>query len=346
LRYSRQVAVLQKYHFPIQIKNAQDAAEYKTYLQAIAVKSVGGIPTAFYSIDEVEKRYPQLVETTYKANVAQVSKREIGLRVSLKQVGLWASQEENWETLRKQFSLKAAENSEQRIAVLSSLDPSLRSRVDEFIRDAIVDENPSWAEEALQKTPLTEKTWTVSGASDPIIKEKGMFYRIEDLVKVEDKHILTFAQARPVLAKLVPKTVAAFTGKDNPLLNKMQEAFEALQKNPKDSKWIQSGTDPLKDQFKFVESLQEIKRSSKESWMKDQAFLMLPNVWSPIQVDESGEIVFFYLKERKTLETPILDQIPFGKQALAADAKAWVAERLLQKIKKEKAIVIPVKSEN
>lgn len=346
LRYSQQVAVVQKYHFPIQLKNAQDVAEYKAYLQAVAVKAIDGIPTAFYSLDEIEKRYPQLVETTYRAKIAEVSKKEIGLKASLKQISQWAAKEENWEGLKKKFSLPDAGSEEKRLAVLNSLNATLRLQVDSYIREALVDENPAWVEEALQKAALEEKTWSVSGNSEPILKEKGIYYKIEGLEKVEDKHVLTFAQARPALAALVPKTSAPFTGKDNPLIGKVQEAFQALQKNPEDSKWIQSGKDPLRDQFKFIGSLQEIKRSSKESWMKEQAFFMLPNVWSPIQVDESGEIVFFYLKERKTTEAPILDQIPFGKQTLAADAKAWVAERLLQKIKKEKAIVIPVKREN
>ena len=79
--------------------------------------------------------------------------------------------------------------------------------------------------------------------------------------------------------------------------------------------------------------------------MKEQAFMMLPEVWSPIHVDEHGEIVFFYLKERKTHADPILDQIVLAKQTLGADAKIYAAEKLLKKVKKKNAMVIPLEEE-
>lgn len=80
--------------------------------------------------------------------------------------------------------------------------------------------------------------------------------------------------------------------------------------------------------------------------MKEQAFLMLPGLWSPIHVAEDGQIVFFYLQEKKIGEAPILDQLSFGKETLAADAKIYVTERLLQTVKQKKAIVIPVQKED
>ena len=80
--------------------------------------------------------------------------------------------------------------------------------------------------------------------------------------------------------------------------------------------------------------------------MKEQAFLMLPDFWSPIHVADHGEIAFFYLQEKKTNSVPILDQLAFGKETLAADAKAYAAERWLQVVKKKNAIVLPVQKED
>lgn len=80
--------------------------------------------------------------------------------------------------------------------------------------------------------------------------------------------------------------------------------------------------------------------------MKEQAFLMLPEIWSPVHMDDEGQIVFFYLKEKKVNQAPILDQLNFGKETLAADAQRYVTERFLQTIKKKNAIVIPVQKED
>ena len=76
--------------------------------------------------------------------------------------------------------------------------------------------------------------------------------------------------------------------------------------------------------------------------MKEQAFMMLPDFWSPIHVADDGEISFFYLQEKKVTHEPILESLNFGKETLAADAKAYVTERLLQTVKMKNAIVIPV----
>ena len=61
---------------------------------------------------------------------------------------------------------------------------------------------------------------------------------------------------------------------------------------------------------------------------------------------EDGEIVFFYLQERKSSPAPILDQLSIGKETLAADAKAYFAETFLQKVKEKNAIVIPLQKED
>ena len=79
----------------------------------------------------------------------------------------------------------------------------MRSEIDAFARGCLVDENPNWAEEALAGAPLNERTWAVSGNEEPALKAEGIFYRVENLEKVDEKHILPFLQARAVLSKLV-----------------------------------------------------------------------------------------------------------------------------------------------
>lgn len=79
--------------------------------------------------------------------------------------------------------------------------------------------------------------------------------------------------------------------------------------------------------------------------MKEQAFLMLPNQWSPVHVAEDGEIVFFYVRERKPADLPLLERLSFGKETLSNDAKRYLAERLIETTQKKQAIVIPLQRE-
>ena len=114
---------------------------------------------------------------------------------------------------------------------------------------------------------MTEKTWTVSGTEDPALRADGVYYRVEQLEMVKDKYVLAFAEAREVLSKLVPAAEGELEKEKNPFAAASKEALAALQKDRQDPRWVQSGADPLLDQFKlerkepirrFVERLSRI----------------------------------------------------------------------------------------
>ncbi|MBU6447147.1 MAG: hypothetical protein KGQ49_07090, partial [Verrucomicrobia bacterium] len=85
--FARETAIVQAYRFPIAPSSAQDWAELQFYIQAVS----GGKewPKSILSLEEIEKKVPELVQKTVKAKVAEVSKKQIGLRASIKQVWDW-----------------------------------------------------------------------------------------------------------------------------------------------------------------------------------------------------------------------------------------------------------------
>jgi hypothetical protein len=344
--YAKETAIVHTYKWPLSIQTAQDLAEFQFYIKAVCPKGKESLPTAILPVDEIEKKFPQLVRRTFRAQVAEVPKKQIALRASIKQVWDWQTDDANWAQLRKEFSLPDAATHEERFNVLERLDPVKRSQADAWSRDKIVDQNPIWVEEALAAAPRNEKIWTVSGNEEPLLRTEGVYTKVENLEMVKDRHVLAFAEAREVLSKLVPAAEGELEKGKNPFAAASKEALAALQKDREDPRWIQSGEDPLLDQFKLERKEEAILRTSKEDWMKEQAFLMLPDLWSPIHVADNGEIVFFYLQEKKTNPAPILDQLAFGKETLAADAKAYAAEKLLKVVKKKHAIVIPIQKED
>lgn len=342
-QYASESAVVDSYCWPIHLETAEDVAEINFYIKAVTEQTDGLLPVAIRDTEVVAKNYPELVCTRYKAHVAEVSLDELALRPTVKEVWSWQKQEKNFAVLRREFSIDAAEAADKRFEILNKLNPKLRASVDTFSRRKLVDEHPEWLDKALDAAPFNEKTWAAFGNEDPIYKRDGVYTRIKDLSIVEDAHILPFHEARAALKKYVGE-VKEEGG--NPFMLASEVALQSIKSNPEDSRWIQSGENVLLDQFKLEKSEIAITRTSKEGWMKNQAFIMLPDVWSPIHEAEDGKIVFFYLKEKKMAPAPILDQISLGKETLARDAKAYFAEKFLQTVKEKNAIVIPLQKED
>jgi hypothetical protein len=130
------------------------------------------------------------------------------------------------------------------------------------------------------------------------------------------------------------------------LYSATRTAYQELQSDPAQGSNLatRTATRTMDDQFKLEESEISVQRTRQEEWMKEKAFLMMPNVWSPIRVPPGGELSFFYLIDKKPCETPILEQITFGKQSIAADAQRYMAEKLLETISKSHSILLPKES--
>lgn len=434
--FAQETATLEKYEWPdaLRFKNVTDLAEFQFYLNAVCKqeKNILALPQNFLPIEEVEKKAPELVQAGYKARVAQLTKSQIGLRSSLKEIWEWQTNEKNWELLRKEFSfLPKTSSSSERFDALEKLDVPSRSQIDAFSRNQWVDQNPEWIQQALDHAQTAETHLALFGPDQApslrmpnvengerlaalIAKAAGQdsdaiaalrlysddgstFFRFEGVEKVSDKHILTFEEAKSLLPKMtekylegqylkvraqspakfqtsegqwksfvqvreeatslilsdvltalekVRKNESADSKKPSALrlMVSAQQALEDLKKDPMDPRWIKTEGDPLVQQFKLVCNECHIQRNAKENWMSEDDFVMMPNQWSPIRLSDEGQVVFFYLKEKKTTDTPILDLLSFGKETLAADAQRYLAEKLLESAKNKKAIVIPLQT--
>ncbi len=157
-----------------------------------------------------------------------------------------------------------------------------------------------------------------------------------------------FSSVKEDVARIVFKDLIRKIGKEKEslayyALHRLEipakEALAAFQKN---RETLPSCEDPIQNQFKFVKNECVIQRTTKDEWMKEQVFIMTPNEWSPVYVPADGEITFFYFERKQENQEPILEQISFSKEVIAADAQKYVASSLLTKTKQKKSIVIPM----
>ncbi len=228
--YAQQTVVADVYSLPdsLVLNTAEDLFSLQYYLDTVAIpeKDKLSLPTSLKPSQEVLKKAPQFVETVYAADVARISRGELALRVSLKQLLEW--QFAHWDLLSAQFPALpagAASRSERAMA-LEKLNLPLRSQVDDWARFQLIDNHPEWVEEAFQTARFAQQTLSFSAGRvdahyvrDPeefeqmlelasLGEEKALqylssykdgnsaFYRIMNVKKIADRQIRTFVSMK------------------------------------------------------------------------------------------------------------------------------------------------------
>ncbi|HEY4255072.1 MAG TPA: hypothetical protein VGM34_01840, partial [Chlamydiales bacterium] len=194
-------------------------------------------------------------------------------------------------------------------------------------------------------------------------------FRFENIAKISDAMIKTFEEARKdgsldalvrrrtegtdVIALTAPlKKAVEKRGEKSPfaigrLALVAAGAKEDLKKNQGDSKWVRSLEDTaFSAQFKLERTESQVSRTTQEDWMVKDAFSLPLAHWSAVHAPLDGPIAFFFLKERQKVEEPIFESLEFGHEVIASDVQRLLAERLLDSMLRENAIVIPMEKED
>lgn len=170
----------------VQLRSLEDLLKLELYLQAVANKPIGEIdlPHQYDSARLIAEKAPSLVYQTYHVKVAKVNKKDLSLRVSLRELLDYQLHPKHWKLLEEQFSaLKTSEpiSRDLRFQRLESLDPELRKNVDQYSMKLIVEDHPEWIEEELQSSERKEYTLEVS--SEPEFLEFPEIKKPEEFVK-------------------------------------------------------------------------------------------------------------------------------------------------------------------
>lgn len=202
--------------------------KFQTYLEAVSKngkQQLGQIPLEFSSVDEVEEKAPQLVQSRFYLEVAHVSREDIAQKISLRETWDWEVSDAGWESLGKEFPgvmPNEIVDRKERVKLLEGVDAQLRFKMDEKAREFLVLSSPKRYEEALNQK-ASEKMWVgirCSGAMPPFedigetepllrflsqapleepltyIPPNGKaFYRISLIEKPSHKEIVTFEEA-------------------------------------------------------------------------------------------------------------------------------------------------------
>jgi GcvH upstream region-like protein len=239
-QFAQQNVTVDLYRLPssLRLANQDDLLKFEVFLYAATKQNKSdplALPQQFLAVEDVSKVYPELVQKKYELEIAQVSQKSLQARIGLRELWNWEVEDQNWQTLIKQFptlSVKTAMTRDERFDALDNLDTSTRSLVDAFAKQAIVKAHPEWINQALSeakpekmiiglrtqggKMPFSgldqkEKRQALIQLLDQAVlgeqpsidsslfqysADQKAYYRIAVLARAKEPEILTFAEAQ------------------------------------------------------------------------------------------------------------------------------------------------------
>jgi GcvH upstream region-like protein len=316
-QFANQNMTIDLYRLPpsMRLTNYDDMQKFEIYAQAVAKqdkKDPLALPEQFLAVADVAKVYPELVKKNYELEVAQVNQKTLQAKIGLRELWNWEVDEKNWPLLSKQFpslGVTKGNTREERFEAIDNLDPTTRTIVDVFAKQAIIKAHPEWVDEALNEAKpekmiigLREKggkipfsgleqkekrknfihllDQAVAGlvsADSPLYHfsaDNQTYYRITVLNRANGPEIVSFDEARSdgTLDEVRDRVLEKYyvaIREQNPLL---------YQKENKEWEPFKTVRDAVANQFfaKVLSALEPIQKSltpdqDKKSWSKDQA---------------------------------------------------------------------------
>jgi GcvH upstream region-like protein len=144
-------ALVEKFSLPsdLEFKDFSSLMRFKVYLDAVAKdrskESAFALPKEFLSVQEVEKKTPELVQRSYVLEYCEVDLKKASSEIALKETWDWQVEDSGWNLLTKEYQTlftKQVVGKSARFAILDALDSKTREEVDAFSRRQMLVTNP------------------------------------------------------------------------------------------------------------------------------------------------------------------------------------------------------------
>lgn len=361
--YSEESATINLYEIPTELRlsDFDTLLKLQVYLEAISPQTTQthlNFPTEIFSIEQLEKSVPSLVERSYEIEFAEVKKSALANEIPLRMTWEWETQEENFALLCKQFSSlsEKAATKEQRFAALDALDGKTRSCVDQFARAQMVSrekilnalECAEWKTQSVQlrkkggNLPFSEnldraKLYALleeAALNTPIdcaTKEQEVFYRIKVLKREDKKRILSFAQA---------KSDATL---DTLLNQRLEEAYADMRKKNPAPFQKENGFKPLKEVRDLVgrHVYRTLLKTIEEAYKT--TFGPLPGTAGelPLNFYCNYRLFFHMHRAKESIREKQSDALWVKSPESSSILDQWRLEKTERKVKRSDALNIP-----
>ena len=255
-------ACINKYTLPsyLKINNFNDLMHLEMYLKATTDSDdfVQNLPNKFLSVNEIEKKHPELIEKKYLINVKETNLEKASLKIKVRDMYQWQLENKNWAKLKnKFFFLKNAKSKEERLVFLDKLDFEKRSKLDAFSRKEMMSENPNFIKNALldakvnklevfisaknSKLPFKLKTpskltklFETRDKIENYSEDQNTFYSFHIVKRNDEKHLISYEKAKN--SKVIDSVLNEFLKEKYTLLKqenpeRFENSFEASKKD-------------------------------------------------------------------------------------------------------------------
>lgn len=205
-KLAKKISVIDLYELPpvLRAVDFRSLMKLQLYIDSISTPKARGdilaIPKEVLSLQEIEKKAPELVQKGYVVEFSEVTKQDVLSSISIKEIWQWELADDHWSLLRTEFPILARERAtsrEERFAALEKLSSKQRADVDLFAQNKILEEKPELLKHALQAAQRKTKELRLSskGASSPFALESHA-----QLMSYLDKSALAGQRNPPVEA--------------------------------------------------------------------------------------------------------------------------------------------------
>ncbi len=184
-QYTKSALNIDLYELPehLQFRDLLDICKLQVYLDAVSVdnshrKHPFSLPERVASVEQIEKRAPELVEQNVEVEYAEIHKGDLVREISLKETWDWEVKDQSWELLKKQFRQLAstqALSAGDRHRVLDKLATEVRLKVDAFAQGCLIDQHPEKIVAALDRAQIRQASFGLRSAG-----KTGPFEQIKD----------------------------------------------------------------------------------------------------------------------------------------------------------------------
>lgn len=181
-KLAKKVSVIDLYELPaaLRVGDFKSLMKLQVYMDSLSTPKARGdilaIPKEILSVQEIEKKAPELVQKGYVVEFAEATKQDVLSSMSIKEIWEWELAEDHWFLLKSEFPILAKERAatrEERFAALEKLASKQRDDVDHWAQNKILEEKPELLKQALQAAERKTKELRLSskGASSPFALE-------------------------------------------------------------------------------------------------------------------------------------------------------------------------------
>jgi len=187
----------------------EDLQKMEMYLQGVGEGASYPFPVAWKKTEEVFQSAPELVLKSYRVDVKELSLKQIGAEIPLRDVWAYEESDAGREELLKTFPV---------LANRGDMDGETQKRVDAKARLLLVEQHPERIEDALAEAPSKEMVVTLfkKGGKSPLkgieaaaflkkleghetvftLKGEGVVYQVSPIEWPSDWKVATFIEAR------------------------------------------------------------------------------------------------------------------------------------------------------